>query len=339
MIKKLFCVAGIFALLETTLFCQEITWKAGFNSFFDNREYFNNYINPQSILGARTYAEGGLAIDKYSEFSVGVDFMYEFGAKVKTDYIQPILYYHFNNDPFEVYMGAFQRKGLFELPYVLQTDTFQYYRPNAEGIFLKAEKSWFYQELWLDWTSRQTDTVRETFLIGGTGKIWKNSLFARYDFIMYHFAGPAISIPNDHIRDNGGFDIVAGLDLSDKTFFDTLTISTGLTMSYDRLRNVYDLDLRFGSLSEIFLLYKGLGLKNTVYFGDGQVQMVGDGMYSAKFYDRLDFIWNVFRVSKVKAQVQFSLHFLPETLDTSQKFAIYLDLNGRKDIGKTSKQD
>lgn len=337
MIKKLFLTLTVgFALFNTFSYCQEVTWKAGFNGFFDNREYFNRYIQPQSILGARTFVEGGFAVDEYSEFSIGADFMYEFGASVQTNHIKPILYYHFNNDPFEMYIGAFQRKGLFELPYVLQADTFQYYRPNAEGIYLKAEKSWFKQDLWLDWTSRQTDTIRETFLIGGTGKIWKNRLFARYDFIMYHFAGPAISIPNDHIRDNGGYSVIAGIDLSHKTFLDSLTFSTGMTMSYDRLRNVYDLDFRFGSLSEVFLLYKGLGLRNTLYFGDGQVQMAGDAMYTAEYYDRLDFIWNVFRISKVKAQVQFSLHFVPDAIDTSQKFAVYLDLGGHKKIKKDS---
>jgi hypothetical protein len=333
MIKKLLIILICsLVLYDNIAYCQEITWKAGFNSFFDNREYFNDYVMPQSILGARVFAEGGLAVDDYSEFSVGADFMYEFGAKVQSDYIKPILYYHYNKEPFEVYMGAFHRRGLFELPYVLQTDTFQYYRPNAEGIYIKAEKSWYRQDLWLDWTSRQTDTNRETFLIGGTGRIWKNSLFARYDFIMYHYAGPAIRIPNDHIRDNGGLSIIAGIDLSHNTIFDTLTFSTGFTMSYDRIRNVYDLSYRFGSLSELQMIYKGLGFRNTLYFGEGQIQMAGDGLYSARFYDRLDFIWNVFRISKVKAQVQFSLHFLPDAFDMSQKFAIYLDLGGRKKI-------
>ncbi len=331
--KKLFVLLIVCYLFSDSItYCQEITWKAGFNSFFDNREYFNNYVMPQSILGARTFAEGGLAVDDFSEFSAGVDFMYEFGAKVQSDHIKPILYYHYNKAPFEVYMGAFHRRGLIELPYVLQTDTFQYYRPTAQGIYLKAEKSWFRQDLWLDWTSRQTDTIRETFLIGGTGKIWKNSLFARYDFIMYHYAGPAIRIPNDHIRDNGGLSVVAGLDLSGKTIFDTLTFSTGFTMSYDRIRNVYDLSYRFGSLSELCMIYKGIGFRNTLYFGEGQVQMVGDGLYSAKFYDRFDVIWNLFRKSKVKAQVEFSFHFLPDAFDNSQKFAIYLDLIGRKMI-------
>ena len=335
MIKKIFgLLIVVFFLFEGIINCQEITYKAGVHTFFDNREYFNNFVVPQTILGGRAYLEGGYAIDSYSEFSIGADFLYEFGSRPQTKNIKPILYYHFNNKPFEVYMGAFHRQGLFELPYVLQADTFQYYRPNAEGIYLKAEKSWFKQDLWLDWTSRQADTIRETFLIGGTGKIWNDLLFARYDFIMYHFAGPAIRIPNDHIRDNGGMDLVGGIDLSGKTFLDSLSFSTGFTMSYDRLRNVYDLDYRFGSLSELLVLYKGLGFRNTLYAGEGQTQMVGDGLYASKFYDRLDFIWNVFKISRVKGQVQFSLHFLPGLVDTSQKFAISIDMNERKKLNK-----
>jgi len=56
---------------------------------------------------------------------------------------------------------------------------------------------------------------------------------------------------------------------------------------------------------------------------------VGDGLYSAKIYNRLDLNWYVFRVSNVKALVQFSMHFLPDVFDMSQKFTVYLDLNRR----------
>jgi hypothetical protein len=332
--KRIISVLGCCLLLSGSfVFGQEIRWKAGAYTFFDNQEYFNDYIIPQSMLGVRTFAQGGLAVDDYSEFYVGLGFTYENGAEVQKKLFRPLMYYHYNKKPFEVYMGAFNRRGTVDLPFVLQTDSFQYYRPNVEGIFIRAYKPWGKQELWLDWTSRQTDTIRETFLIGGTGKVWKGAFFARYDFIMRHYAGPGIPIPHDHIRDNGGLDIVAGLDLSHKTFLDTLTVSTGMTMSYDRIRNMYDLSYRFGSLTEIYALYKGVGIRNTLYMGEGQVQTVGDGMYKAKFYDRLDFIVHVFQKSRVDASAQFSLHFLPDAvMNTSQKFSVYVDLDGSRKI-------
>jgi hypothetical protein len=313
----------------STLKAQQFIWKTGMHTFFDNREYYNNYVQPQSMLGARTFASGGFAVDNSNSFLAGVDYLYEFGSKSNISDVLPIIYFNHQSKYAQVKMGAFPRKDLICLPYVLQIDTFQYYRPNVEGIFLKFFKPWGYQKLWLNWTSRQTDSDRETFLIGGTGIINPNKWFIRYDFIMYHFAGTAIKHPNDHIRDNGGLVFSAGLDLSDLTDMDSLVIQSGLTMSYDRIRNVYDLDFRTGNITEIVGCYKVVGLRSTTYFGQGQTQMVGDGLYSAKFYSRLDIFLNLFRKSKVKSLVEFSLHFLPEVVDVSQRFVIYITFDGK----------
>lgn len=320
----------LFALFQfQNVFNQEIIWHSGIHNFFDNREYFNNYVQPQSMLGTRVFGDIGLATDKNSQFCAGVNILQEYGASFNSQNIKPVLYFKHTSNNAQVNMGAFPRRELISLPYVLQTDTFQYYRPNVEGIFIKFFSSNSYQKLWLDWTSRQTNFNRETFLIGATGKVNSNILFFRYDFLMYHYAGTAIPDTNDHIRDNGGFVLSGGLNLSNYTALDSLTISSGLTMSYDQLRNVYNIDYRFGSITEILGTYKGHGIRSTTYFGEGQTQMVGDGLYSAKFYSRLDLFISLFRKSRVKSRVEFSLHFLPEVVDVSQQFVIYLDFGGR----------
>lgn len=337
MTQKAAIIFAFFLLFTISpIFGQEIMWKAGFNSFFDNREYFNDYAQPGSLLGARTFAQGGFWIDEHNLFSIGVDFMYEFGDETRLEYIKPILYYHYNTPSTKVYMGAFPRRGLFELPFVMQADTFQYYRPNVEGIYVKLENSWGEQDAWLDWTSRQTVESRETFLIGGTGKAKIGTLFARYDFIMYHYAGRAEAEEPENVRDNGGLTVVIGANLSNLTPLDTLVLCTGFTGSYDRYRTLYDLQFTSGSISEIYTKYKRFGIKNTTYFGDGQVNLVGDQMYTAPFYNRTDFILNIFQKGSVKGLVEFSLHILPGITDYSQKFAIYLDISGRKKINMSS---
>jgi hypothetical protein len=143
MITKLFkAIVFILCIFFSKVDGQEFRFNSGLHTFFDNREYFNDFIAPQTILGARAFVDAGFAIDPYSEFLIGANFMYECGSHVRKDLIHPTLYFHFNKKPFEVYTGAFRRNGLFELPFVLETDTFQYYRPNVEGIYLKAEKPW-----------------------------------------------------------------------------------------------------------------------------------------------------------------------------------------------------
>lgn len=319
----------ILIFIAFKLHSQEIIWNGGVNTFFDNREYFNEYVQPQSMLGVHGFMSGGIQVDEHNKFLGGFNYMYELGSDDDIEDISPILYFEHKSKHAQVNMGAFPRKDIFKLPNVLQHDTFAYYRPQAEGIYLKFSIPSAYQQVWLDWTSRQTNVDRETFLIGGTGQVAPANLFFRYDFIMYHYAGTAIPDENDHIRDNGGLAAILGYNLSERTFLDSLVVNSGVTMSYDRLRHVYDTDFRTGSLSEIYAKYKGFGLRSTTYFGEGQTQMVGDGLYSATFYSRLDFELQLFRNSPVKSYVEFSLHFLPEVVDVSQKFVIYLKFGGK----------
>ncbi len=325
-----FIIANL--LFLTKPYCQELIWKSGFHSFFDNREYFNNYAAPGSFLGARTFAEGGFSIDDNNSFSLGVNFLYEFGDEIRKDYIDPILYFHHNTDITQVLMGAFPRNGLLSMPYILQADTFQYYKPNVEGIFIQFRNTWGKQSAWLDWTSRQTMEARETFLVGATGELNLNYFYSRYDFIMYHYAGTASDAPDEHLRDNGGVTAVTGINLSQYTPFDSLIATTGIAFSYDRLRGVYDLKQYYGSISEVFAMYKRFGLRNALYVGEGQVNLVGDQMYTSAFYNRLDLILDVIKKGPVNGRVEFSLHFLPEVLDVSQKFSIYVELGGKKRV-------
>jgi hypothetical protein len=151
---------------------------------------------------------------------------------------------------------------------------------------------------------------------------------------MTHFAGPAIPIPNDHIRDNGGLYSGLGLDFSRNSIFDSLTVSTGLCFSYNRIRNVYDFRFFFGSLTYIIAEFKGFGIKITTYFGDGQNQITGDGLYSAPIYNRFDFYWRIFRKNLIQGKVEFSLHLIENVLDTSQSFTIYAALGGKKSLNE-----
>lgn len=302
----------------------------GYHGFFDNREFFNNYVAPQTMLGARVFGYSGFAVNESNQFCVGINALYEFGDKIKKDNFLPILFYQHSNDLVNVILGAHPRYGLIDMPHFLLSDTLSYYRPNFEGIFLKLTREWGSQSVWLDWTSRQDSFVRETFKIGGTGMLKRGVFFYRHDFIMTHFAGPAIPIPGDHIRDNGGLYCGLGLDFSSKTSLDTLVVSSGLCLSYDRLRNVYDTRLYSGCLTQVTAEYKGFGVKATSYFGEGQVQLNGDGLYSAPLYNRFDFYWRVFQNKYIQGKIEFTLHLVEDMLDFSQSFTIYADLEGRK---------
>jgi hypothetical protein len=313
---------------------QQFEWKTGFFGFFDNREYFNSFIIPQTIGGANFSAEAGFEINPKNSFRAGLGYTYEYGSK--GDYLLPDMIIYFKGEwkPATFYIGSFPRHQLITQPLAMLTDTLIYYRPMVEGMFIEHRREWGYQNVWLDWTSRQTDTKRETFLIGATGGIHKGLFIYQHHLLMYHFAGPGIDIPGDHIRDNGGFSAMPGLNLGGILGLDTATISTGFLMSYDQLRHVYDVRFMWGSLTDLDINHKGFGLHGVYYRGDGQVFLYGDGFYKSSSYGRADVYYQKAWQDKIAGKLTFSFHFLPGNLDLSFAVQIRASMDGTVRLGK-----
>ena len=334
LVKYIIPVYLLIFLLQVRSVAQTFDWKAGYYGFFDNREYFNRFTSDQTIFGSRIFAEAGFSINESNHFSVGLNALYEFGTKNHLKTPDIIFYYNATKEPFNFYLGSFPRWKLINQPLFLLTDTLNYYRPNVEGMFLSFRKKWGYHSLWLDWTSRQTNTTRETFLIGGTGHFDAGVFFYEHNFMMYHFAAPSIPIPEDHLRDNGGLTAVLGVNLSSRLPVDSLTFSSGIALSYDRLRNVYDFRFPVGWYSELYLGYKGFGIHGTFYIGDPQTVLYGDRFYGSKSYQRLDFYYSGIRSSFIEGKIRFSVHFVPGVIDYSQMLVIYVSLDGHRQINR-----
>jgi hypothetical protein len=311
---------------------QTFEWKAGFNGFFDNREYFNDFTEPQTIFGSRFFAEAGIALNDYNRFKAGLNWLYEFGSKGDLTAPDITMYYNGLSKHINFFIGAFPRRDIICHPLILLKDTLEYFRPNIDGMFLELQTNWGYHNIWIDWTSRQTNVKRETFLIGGEGTIKKGVFFYQHNFIMYHFAGPAIPIPDDHIRDNGGLTVSLGLNLSSKIHLDSIIIASGLALSYDRIRSIYDFNFPCGWLNSIKVIHRGFGINTIYYTGDSQVLLYGDGFYKSETYGRVDLFYEGNNSDRIKGKLQFSFHFIPGTINCSQSFAIYLSLEGRRNI-------
>jgi hypothetical protein len=323
-----------FLIPALVTFGQNFEWKTGFHGFFDNREYFNEYTDPQTIFGSRLFVEAGIAINDYNKFKAGFNYLYEFGSK--GDLIAPdiIMYYNGQLKYINFFIGAFPRRNLIHHPLILLKDTLEYFRPNVEGMFLEFKTRLFYHNIWIDWTSRQTDTKRETFLIGGEGMVRKGIFFYQHSFIMYHLAGPAIPIPDDHIRDNGGLTVSIGADLSSKIYLDSLTITSGIAVSYDRIRSIYDFNFPVGWLNNIRIKHKGFGINGLYYNGDSHILLYGEEFYRSKSYGRVDLFYERNNSNLIRGKLQFSFHFIQGKINSSQSLAIYLSLDRKRKIMK-----
>jgi hypothetical protein len=321
-ITALFITCTAFALKSQTF-----NWKTGYYGFFDNREYFNEYVSDQTIFGTRISGELGYSFNERNRVMAGADYLYEFGSK--GEWIAPdfIAYYNGKRGNIDFYLGAFPRTNRIRMPLALMNDTFQYYRPILEGIFLEFKTRAFRHNIWIDWTSRQSYQKRETFLLGFSGYAKRGILIWQHHLVMTHLAHSLNTGTDERIHDNAGFSVMPGIDLSGFTGLDSLCLSMGILGSYDRIRGIYDFRAPVGFLGEIEAIYKGFGLHGTVYAGESQVILPGDGFYKATFYSRADAFY-VLSMPNLQGRLQFSLHFIPGVVDLSMSLTVRAQLEG-----------
>lgn len=296
-----------------------------FFGFADNREYTNTVHPPQTIFGARISPEAGFLLDSAHRLRVGLHLTKEFGSEENTYLHNPIMYYQYVKPKVDFYMGFFPRTGILDqYPLPLLSDTLRYFRPNVEGIYLKLKVGKGYQTAWIDWTSRQTDTNRETFLTGTSGRQTIGNLFFDNYFLLYHYAISGEPSPDDNIRDNAGLMLRLGIDLSKKTFFDSLSLSVAWLGSFDRLRDVYDWRTPSGFQYGFFIQKKSFYCNTYLYTGDGQSLAYGDSFYKAPVYGRADSGYEFIKQRAVQVRFVFSLHYIEEKLDNQQLLTVLI---------------
>ena len=332
-------LAGIYI----TAFSQEFLYKAGLHTFFDNNEFDGCPVgDSQTMAGVRAAPQIGLGWDEKHRVFIGVDAMHEFGSDKEAVYWDPIAYYEFDGEPFRFYMGAFPRKlALNKYPLFFFQDSIRNYRPTMTGIFWEySSKRGNYMNAWLDWTSRQTYTVRETFFVGLSGRYNWKVLYGQNFSYMHHFAG--VMDPEKHtpVYDEVRMLTSVGIDLSSKTPFDELDINAGWAVGIDRNRGDDDgWHASPGFLSQARIEYRGLGIFNTYYRGNAQGKFYdsfgtqlywGDRLYRATSYNRLDSYIYFVKTDVVKLKLIYSLHFVKEGMFHEQQFYATFDLDNLK---------
>jgi hypothetical protein len=259
---------------------------------------------------------------------VGLNHLFEFGADPWAKKPDLTMYYELDKEPFNVFIGAFPRRGLLDYPISLLSDTLHYYRPNMQGVYLGFNRNWGYQNVFIDWTSRQTDSLPERFIFGFSGEVRFGMLYYNHHLMMGHFAGSAIP-RYQPVRDNGGFDLNLGTDLSRLVPLDTLLISAGVLVSLDRDRNFSnDWQTPAGFTIRGMAMWRGLGVEGLYYRGEGHTFLYGDPFYRLEQYGRIDVFWSPFRTGPVRGKLNVAFHFANGQLDYSQQILLSIDLDG-----------
>ncbi|TWR27402.1 hypothetical protein FPZ43_13045 [Mucilaginibacter pallidiroseus] len=334
MIKKIYALV-LLTILSRAAMAQNVDFHFNGMGFFDNREYKEFVQRSRTYSGVRTTLDVGFNLDSMNHFIVGANMLHEFGGKPFFLHVDPVIYYSFTGKNWLFNAGSFSREGLLtDYPRAMLNDTLRYYRPNIQGLLTRFKNEHVTETVWIDWVSRQTNTDREQFLFGFSGKykpVLNGPFYLSHYFFLLHDAGPAIAIPNDHIQDNGAAQVKIGADLSRKTFLDSLSIEAGGMLSLERTRGVDGFQKPKGFVANAYLSYKRFALFDEFYKGDGHNIIFGDAYYQKKTYNRLDIIYTPFIARGLRGQFVLSLHQTPGFSSNQQAFRLLYDI-GRKNL-------
>lgn len=213
---------------------------------------------------------------------------------------------------------------------MLLADSLDYYRPQLSGAFYEIERSFFRENIWVDWMSRQTDIERETFLFGQSGILHARNLYLEHQFLMFHRAGPAIRIVDDHVRDNGGIVLLGGATFEPWALFDSASIGFGGALSMDRFRGLTSWNTATSALAKASVSISRLTLASIVHYGEKHLLLWGDAFYRAPSYGRIDITYRVPAIAGISAtEFTLGLHFIDRKVDFSQYFRATIDLKNR----------
>ena len=300
-------------------FAQSFNWNAGFDGFLDNREYYS-INNTRTIFGSRAWAEIGADINEHHRFRTGLNYLYEFGYTIDAHLPDVTMYYQYEDEKIDFFFGAFPRKNFLAYPLAFLSDTLNYYRPNIQGALAQYSGNNWQQAVFIDWTSRKTDDSPERFIFGFYGVYRQGIFFIENHFLMAHLAAKGIPDPDFQLRDNGGFNISLGFNLSEYWLLDTLVLKAGGLVSLDRTRGENEVwETPAGFLGQLSTGNRFVGLDALYYRGKGHTFFYGDPFYKLDSYGRLDLYIMPFRKQNISLKINFAMHLAKGQVDYSQQ--------------------
>jgi len=323
--RKLFTLLGLFTLVFIgQLNAQQIGLKIDFLGYADNREYQAPYTIPKTFFGATISPNLYFQLENNHRLYGGAHFNQEFGInKENQSRINPIAYYNYQTDKVDFAIGFIPRyERTKDIHRMVLADTFQYDRPNLEGMYFQYKNKGFKQALFIDWTSKQGFSNRERFIVGLSGKYQKGLFYIQNEGMLYHNALTSNDSIDEHIQDNALVMLRLGVDLSKKTPLDSLTIDAGASYGLDRVRSVYEMQKAPGFISNIYLGYKRFFLANTLYLGKALNLPNGDPYYHRSGYDRIDIGWIPFKSDRIEGKFTASFHVSDGYFDNQQQFIL-----------------
>jgi hypothetical protein len=327
----------LLALRPDSVEAQEYKWSSGVYSYFDNVEFGGSKLKaPQTMSGIQVIPQLRISWDTVNTIVLGANILKEFGTNGFIGEAWPVVYYNYCSGIWQFSMGSIPRnRTLDRYPRLFFQDSLEYYRPMMNGFAFSVGKDKNYLQFWLDWTGRQSESVREAFFAGMNGRGMIGRFYLQQFGYMYHFASKLNPVVEESLHDNILVLTSAGFDMSGLTLFSKLDGNIGWVLGAERSRadNTGWIMLH-GILVELRAEYKRIGLFNSLYKGSGLYNYYsdhgnslywGDPSYRASFYDRADIYIKVLDTKRVNLDLTYSLHFLESNLFHEQMLKLKIN--------------
>ena len=337
---------SIFSLLSIAITCygQELTWKFGYNYFFDNAEYaLSSYSVDQTMHGMNLIPEIGLKLDDKQTIFTGVNLMKIYGNPSFTDGEDFLAYYQYKTSKVKFRAGAFPKEDMLDnYSTFFFKDSVRYFRPIMHGLYLKINNSnndFF--NIWMDWTGYGSKNIRESFFIGASGLKRKGVLFGEMQSYLFHFANTTPSTESFNVSEQFQMHLSAGVSYSNDTGLDTLQFDVGGLIGLERDRGVdKGFDKPIGITMRFNIEYNGLGTDNIAYFGNQRMSFYdrhGDDLYwgspflRGKSYVESKWYARLIKSDRVNANIGLNMHMSEKQLLFQQSITLSVNINKQRD--------
>lgn len=251
-----------------------------------------------------------------------------------------------NTPDFKVWsvsFGMIPRRLSYRLPEILWSDSMDYYNPNIRGILLQCTKNNLaFHEISLDWRSLQSADQREAFNVNyNVRKYFHRYLRGISPFFiggnaqLNHLAKRNPAPEGEGVNDDMFVYPYVGLDFSEKTVFDKFRIRAGYAVSFDRCRAIGDWEVDGGLLADLHLLWKKIGIIETLYAGNKQFPLypmygsllnMGDPHYQSSVYAKTSIYSPIVNNKHVSFGAYLDFHTTKEGTSCYQRVVLNVNL-------------
>lgn len=341
--------------LGSICFSQELLWQIGVHNLFDNSEFAPSTTRAsRTMSGTQIRSIIGIGIEGKHQILAGANLNHEWGDSQLVSDAKLIAHYKYHIPNFEFNIGAFPKKTLLgRYPRNMFSDSIYWTQPIMNGFFAEYQRDKNHANFWLDWTGAKKAVTYESFYIGWSGQLQKNILYIRHFGYMFHqvmFDNIAIidNTPSISVKDNVKTITALGIDLDGHTALNRLESNIGVSVSMERDRKTDETHTPIGLIWETDAEFRGIGLKNTLYYGNSQQRFYdrygnhlywGDLMYKTQMYDRVDLIVHFYKSNILNIKLELSLHFAERHIYNQQILTASFDLDNfrNKNLDKSYK--